>query len=178
MPSIFSHRDPPPETGHNYRNFRSYIREDFCQCCAFCLLHEIWARGRENFELDHFKPKSKFPELEHSYANIYYTCHACNHAKRDKWPSEELERMGYRFIDFCREDYSSNYRDDNGDWQPITYAAEYTIEKLRLNSPDLIATRRIIADHLERLGRPPINWDQPLSNQIQIILDAVEKTVA
>lgn len=175
MQSIFAHRNPPPKKTKHYRRFRPYIREDFHQCCGFCLLHEVWARGRENFELDHFKPKSKFPELELEYTNLYYACHACNKAKRDTWPTEELKEQGYHFVDFCTEDYSSNFRDENGRWQAISYAGAYTIEKLRLNSPDLVSTRRIIANYLQQLGEPPIDWDKPLLFQIKVILEAVEQ---
>src|SRR4030095_2488898 len=65
MASIFSHRSPTPMTTQDYRRFRPYIREDFNECCAYCLLHELLAGGTENFELDHFKPKSRYPDLTH-----------------------------------------------------------------------------------------------------------------
>lgn len=37
----------------------------------------------DNFELDHFKPKSdeRFASLAADYYNLYYSCHVCNHYK-------------------------------------------------------------------------------------------------
>lgn len=87
--SVFSRREtaPPPSDRSRYR---SLVREDFSECCAYCLLHEFLAGGASNFEIDHFRPKSLFADLIDDYFNLYYSCHVCNQYKGAAWPSEEL----------------------------------------------------------------------------------------
>ncbi len=64
----FVRRPSAPTTKRlDYRVFREPVREDFRKTCAYCLLEETWAAGPENFELDHFRPKSLFPRLMMSY---------------------------------------------------------------------------------------------------------------
>lgn len=79
----FSRTVPAPAFPGGYTAFRAYVRQDFRQCCAYCLLHEFWAGGEDNFELDHFRPVSRFPDLERDFYNLYYACHVCNQRKRD-----------------------------------------------------------------------------------------------
>jgi len=44
--------------------------------------------------VDHFHPKSRFPELVYEWTNWVFSCHDCNHAKANSWP-----QTGY--IDPC-----------------------------------------------------------------------------
>ena len=172
MTSIFSHRLPPPSE-NNYMKYRAKIREDFHECCAYCLMHEIFARGEENFELDHFRPRSKpeFSDLIHEYTNIYYACHGCNHRKWSHWPSEELQAQGSRFIDTCSEIFSEHFVDEDGYWKPISQAAEYTEQKIRLNSRHNIQIRQMVSELLSHFDKPPVNWDRPLKSQIDVLLN-------
>lgn len=118
MQSIFSHRMPAP-TENKYQNYRPFIREDFHECCAFCLMHELFANGEDNFELDHFKPQAHFRELIREYTNIYYTCHVCNRIKWSHWPALELQLQGFRYVDTCKEVFSDHFVDEAGYWKPI-----------------------------------------------------------
>ena len=172
MASIFSHRSPAPSES-NYTKYRLYIREDFSECCAYCLLHETLARGQENFELDHFKPKSKFLDLIHQYTNIYYSCHVCNQRKRNYWPSAELYSKGYRFVDTCQENFSTHFEDKDGYWEPISPVGAYTAEKIRLNSKHNVEVRQMIVGLLSLFGEPPLDWDRPLKSQIMIIANRI-----
>lgn len=169
--SIFSHRSTPPSE-KDYKKYRHKIREDFHESCAYCLMHEIYARGEESFELDHFRPKSRpeFSDLICEYTNIYYACHACNNRKWSHWPSEELQKQGSRFIDTCSELFSEHFLDDDGYWKPITRAAKYTEQKIRLNSKHNIQIRRMISELLSRFDQPPIDWDRPLKPQIEFLI--------
>lgn len=173
MDSIFSHRVPTPSE-NNYQKYRPYIREDFRECCAYCLMHERFARGERNFELDHFKPKSKFEKLIKEYTNIYYSCHVCNSSSRkwNHWPSEELQSKGYRFVDSCKETFSEHFIDENGYWKPISTAGEYTAEIIRLNSPHNIEIRQTVALLMNQLSSSTIDWNIPITDQLIPLLDA------
>ncbi len=172
MTPVFFHRSPTPSEG-NYAKYRSYIREDFSECCAYCLMPEMFAGGQENFELDHFKPKSKFPDLIHEYTNIYYSCHVCNQQKWEHWPSKELHSKGYRFVDTCKENFSAHFEDKDGYWKPISLAGEYTEEKARLNSMHKIEIRRMIMGLLSLLGEPSIDWDKPSKSRVMVIINRI-----
>jgi len=95
MPVFLRRRTSPLKTD-DYTKYRPFVREDFRECCAYCLLHEIIAGGEANFELDHFRPKSrpKFAGLINDFYNLYYACHVCNQYKGQLWPTTELSERG------------------------------------------------------------------------------------
>jgi hypothetical protein len=172
MGSIFSHRVPVPFE-KNYKKYQPYIREDFHECCAYCLIHERFARGEENFELDHHRPQSKFPKLHNEYTNIYYSCHPCNNSKWQHWPSRELESKGYRFIDTCKDTFSDHFVDEHGYWRPISKVGEYTADKVRLNSKHNIEIRKMLSNLFNKLDAETIDWNKPLKEQIIPLLDQI-----
>src|SRR5215213_3702452 len=117
--AVFDRRAVPPLSEEQYQRYRRYVREDFRECCAYCLLHELLAGGQDNFELDHFFPKSKPSPLAWpaDFYNLYYACHICNHYKSNCWPSDGLLEKGYRFVDFCREEFSQHFAaNGDGSW--------------------------------------------------------------
>ncbi len=164
--SVFSRRQTSP-TPPNPSSYRSLVRQDFSQCCAYCLLHELLAGGASNFELDHFRPKSLFPSLAEDYFNLYYSCHVCNQYKGASWPSAELSRMGFGFLDFCQESFSEHFRERaDGVWEPLTPNAEYTEARLRLNRPHLVDIRRLLRRVARLQGAPSVSWDSPISGTV------------
>jgi hypothetical protein len=95
-------------------------------------------------DVEHLRPKSKFPEFEFDWDNLGYVCARCNGEKLDKWshetpfinpfieePDEHLAALG-PFI----------YHRSGSE------RGEYTWRELGLNRPDLIE-RRI--DRIDRI---------------------------
>ena len=72
-----------------WRDFRGDLCRAFSGLCAYC---EEGDRG----EVDHFRPKSKFPQRVYQWSNWVFACHDCNRSKGDKWPPN-----GY--VDPCSE---------------------------------------------------------------------------
>ena len=166
--SVFKRSHPPPMIQSNYRKYRPYVREDFCECCAYCLLHEIVAGGQSNFELDHFHPRSKQKDGfdPEDFYNIYYSCHVCNHYKSDSWPGDDLLSAGYRFVDLCKEDFESHFIHDNsGMWKALTPAGEYTEARLRLNRRHLIELRALLNQIAVLKGKQIIDWNKQQKNR-------------
>jgi hypothetical protein len=127
---------------YGYSKFRQHVRQDFGRRCAYCLMDELWAGGEENFELDHFRPKQKFPDLLQDFHNLYWSCRVCNSNKWDHWPSAELEQQRVGLIDFCRHDFQDHFQlSPNGLWVPLTLSAEYTKQIMKLNRPHLVELR-------------------------------------
>lgn len=142
----FTRTRPAPTVKGDYQDFRPFVRADFQQHCAYCLLPELHAGGENNFEMDHFRPKWRFEHLIRDFYNLYWACHVCNHKKRGKWPDSELEQRGIGFVDLCQDDFQAHYEVcEDGTWRPLTASAEYTIDSLRLNCPHLLELRRFLA---------------------------------
>jgi hypothetical protein len=142
----FARRSPAPVVKGGYRSFRQFVREDFNHQCAYCLLSEILAGGKENFELDHFRPKSGFSHLLNDFYNIYYSCHPCNHMKRDTWPPSDLEERGISLVDLCKDEFATHFLlKTDGEWDSVTESGGYTIDVLRLNRQHLVIIRRLLA---------------------------------
>jgi HNH endonuclease len=170
--AVFRRRESPPGPFKRYSAYRPFVREDFAECCAYCLLHEILAAGPENFELDHFRPRSLpgFTRLDNDFYNLYYACRPCNHAKGNTWPPS-LEAEGYGFLDLCSEAFSAHFHErEDGSWRPLSRRAEYTLERLRLNRAHLVTIRCYLREIAEERGVGPLNWDMPAKEQIQALL--------
>ena len=67
-------------TDSHWRRFHDDLKCVFGGLCAYC---EEITKG----EVDHFRPKSQFPDLVYSWSNWLFSCHECNHAKSSAWPA-------------------------------------------------------------------------------------------
>lgn len=171
--AIFRRRSVTPGPFTNYVRYRPFVREDFLECCAYCLLHEILGAGKEGFELDHFRPKSHkmFAHLSSDFYNLYYSCHVCNRYKSNRWPTQELATRGYGFFDACSESFGSHFEEsDDGEWIPLTPIGEYTESKLRLNRAHLVGVRALLRRATSLKGLDPIDWNAPCRQQLARIL--------
>lgn len=70
-------------TDRRWREFINDLSVCFNECCGYC---EMSCKG----EVDHYRPKNKFPELVYEWDNWVFSCHDCNHNKGDHWPSSGL----------------------------------------------------------------------------------------
>ncbi|CAC9538139.1 hypothetical protein [uncultured Gammaproteobacteria bacterium] len=115
------------KTYSSYRSFRSYLADDFNHRCGYCDDPDIHYGQTISYHIDHFKPKSKFPDLETNYSNLVYSCPYCNGAKSDKW--QEVDG----FIDPCDNEYDKHLeRTDKGKITCVTQRGQYIVENLRL----------------------------------------------
>lgn len=130
--SKFLFRNEPPERTYSgkeladYRRYKDSLVKDFKNRCGYTYCLDFWFGGKTNFQIDHFKPKSKFPELERNYKNLVYSCSYVNRAKSDDFGS---------YIDPVDEDYNLHfYRDELGNIYPKdnSASAKYMYIKLKL----------------------------------------------
>jgi hypothetical protein len=167
---VFRRRSEAPPKRKDHTAYRPQVREDFAQCCAYCLLPEVVARGQENFELDHFHPRAKrgiFKGDINDFYNLYYSCHVCNQNKGAHWPTEDELAAGRRFIDLCREEFDAHFEpESDGQWRPLTIAAQYAAERLRLNGSDLVQIRVFLGELVRLRGLREIDWRRPAQDQI------------
>lgn len=110
----------------NYRSYKKYLITDFKSRCGYTDCLDFWFGGKDNFQIDHFIPKSKSPKLEIDYSNLVYSCSYVNRAKSDD--------VG-NYIDPCDVDYNEHfYRDELGNIYPNEHSdsAKYMYIKLKL----------------------------------------------
>ena len=125
----------------SWRLFRSELSSRFSGICGYC-------EERDRGEVDHFKPKSKFPELVYEWTNWVFACHTCNSIyKREKWPQPGYidpctalhHERPERVFDFDTHDGSIVVR--QGLNEEIRSRAQQTIDDLGLNELEHLQKR-------------------------------------
>lgn len=92
IPTQWEDLDPSDQ-----RRIRDALRTDFGQCCAYCENRCAASGDQPNREsVDHFRPRSKFPDLSLDWLNLVYACQRCNGTKGNLWP-EESDVVNRRF---------------------------------------------------------------------------------
>jgi len=147
--ALFS-RAQNPQTYGNARQYKPFLRVDFQTRCAYCERPEDYMGGEEAFEVEHFKPKSKFPQLDCVYTNLYYACRGCNAYKWETWPSEDQLAQGMHFADPCEQDPYLHHllETEDGSVKGTTPCGIYTAAHIRLHRDDLRRWRRLRAQAL------------------------------
>lgn len=150
-------RQHQQRSGKGYNQYRACLRLEFAHRCVYCLTAESEVRPvrrHAGFEIDHFRPRARFPKLEARYSNLYWACPECNRVKAQKWPVPEEVRRGYRFVDPCK-DAPSDHLETQGDRVVgKTRAGAYTIDEIQLNSIVHVrrrADRRVMLQRLTTL---------------------------
>jgi len=131
MSEILFRSTPPSRTytGNelsDYRKYKDFLCRDFNQRCGYTDCSDFWFGGKRNFQIDHFKPVSIFPDLETKYSNLVYSSSYVNRAKSNDVGD---------YIDPCDTDYNQHFfRDKLGNIFPRkdSPSAQYMYTKLKL----------------------------------------------
>lgn len=67
-------------TDSHWNKFNKNLGKVFSFLCGYC---EKDCKG----EVDHFRPKSRFPQKVYEWSNWVFSCHDCNNIKHGKWPN-------------------------------------------------------------------------------------------
>lgn len=129
----------------NYDTFRKAIRPCLLKMsknhCSYCDTY-FWNTGI--LEVEHFKRRADYPELEREYSNLYMVCKACNNRKRHEYPTEtepiRPDDRGYKF------EKHFHFEPDTGEILLLNKedkSAEQSLDYLNLNNNDLAEARRI-----------------------------------
>lgn len=170
-------------TATNYRRLAlPYLKKDFENRCAYSMIHVDLAGGETCMEVDHFKPKKKFPRKAHSYKNLMLASSHCNRAKGEEWPNAELRKQGFEFINPCEEmDYGVHIF-ENLETGELVYASakgSYQIAKCMLNAKHLVNQRKqrtLLLNLLE--SKTPISLPNSISiKEADSILRELIKTI-
>lgn len=155
-------------------NFQHEIAED-CVCrCVYCDSHESEMGGREQMQIDHFRPYTRkgFEHLENATKNFHHACVRCNSLKSDKWPStnpNEPHDGIVGFVDPFADDRRRYFKvAEDGELVPLQPPAEYLIRVLALNRRHLklLRLRRIYLSLLERYEAERLpRWEAALHGE-------------
>ena len=76
--------------GTGRHRIRQALSQDFRRICAYCERYclPVTQTGNSPDEetIDHFRPRSRFPEQRFDWLNLIYCCRRCNQVKGDNWP--------------------------------------------------------------------------------------------
>ncbi len=137
----------------NYRLYKPHLKEDFKGRCGYTNCPDNWFGGSRCFHIDHFKPKSKFKDLETDYNNLVYSCSYVNILKTD-----DIDHM----IDPCSEDFDKAfYRNKYGYICPNPKNPSAIIMhrklKLGLERYRIVWTLEMLKETLQKLQKVVIN---------------------
>lgn len=116
-------------------DLRNRVRERASSACEFCEVTETDTGGE--LTIDHFHPQAKGGTDD--FENLLYCCPRCNQYKLDYWPAQAggvslwNPRGSPRAAQFLEL--------EDGRLHPLTQTAAFTITRLRLNRPPLVAYR-------------------------------------
>ena len=156
-----------PSESKGYRAYKPQLREDFRKRCGYCDGPDAYVGGQGGSHIDHFAPRSKFPDLENSYANLVYACPFCNRAKSNKWVGDDpaVPNDGESgFVDPCSTELDQHLgRSTGGKILGLTRLGRYLVDNLSLRLARhqfmwQLGRMGTLADELEELRqRLPVN---------------------
>jgi uncharacterized protein (TIGR02646 family) len=112
-----------------WRAFLRHLRKPFHGLCGYC-------EREDKGEVDHFRPKSKYPKQVYEWTNWVFACHTCNHNKGGLWP-----RGGY--VDPCAQTTAAqpeshfDFDTKTGEIVPRAKAQKYQQHKAKQMASDL-----------------------------------------
>lgn len=115
---------------------KKHLVSDFSNRCCYCDDLDTFNGGYDNYHVEHFAPKSRFPELEFNYDNLLYCCPYCNKSKSDKWVGQDstqnvVENKG--FLNPCEDEYYIHLaRYKNGKIVFLTDLGQFIYNELKL----------------------------------------------
>lgn len=156
----------------NYDAWKELLSEEGHRQCVYCSLDENTGGGIKFFEIEHYKPESKFKALARDYDNLFYSCAICNGFKSNDW--KEGDATDLNLVIYPKPsvtDYSVLFETkDNGLVTGKHTASKYLVTRLYLNRPQLIIYRKYLlsTNHYNDIKNV-------LSTQMDLLFDIVRK---
>jgi uncharacterized protein (TIGR02646 family) len=152
-----------------HREIKEALRVETSSKCAYCegLVDDV-----SYPHVEHIRPKSKFPELAHDWANLTTACERCNVAKGDYF------EPGLELINPYADDVATHLQALGPivDWSKGDVRAELTVRRLALNRFELVMARTRRLDSVRSLIERWHGSSEPLRTALAsaIRLDATE----
>ncbi len=132
------------ESKYNHEDVKLALRKMFSEKCAYC---ESDTTHVSYGEIEHFKPKSKYPELCFEWKNMNFSCEICNGKshKGDKFPLEQENGPIINPVDENPDEHFKFYYDsvmDSALLIPLTDRAKTTLSLFKLNDRMVLTNHR------------------------------------
>lgn len=147
-------RGPDPGPLPHYSDYKPHLRMEFRGTCIYCRMRDSPARERL-FAVEHYLPKSRYPERETDWSNLFYACSTCNGHKSN----------------FVREPGSPKYFPnpvDDSMFEHLRYVGtqvtarsptgHFALERLDLNEPGTVEWRNTYSFILRAALDEVDNW--------------------
>lgn len=144
-------------------DIRRLVRQRASFGCEYCGISEQDAGGE--LTIDHFQPQARSGTDEPT--NLLYCCQRCNQYKADYWPENEAAQVLWN----PRQERSNEHFVllADGTFYPRTATGTFTIARLRLNRPPLVA---------HRLGKLRQTEERDILMQLREVLGTLERLQA
>ena len=166
-------RTQTPPQYSDYRRYKPYLKKEFSNKCVYCRKSDTF-EDVGGFHVEHYRPKNQFKHLETDYANLYYSCAACNRYKGTYWSDASENRV----VNPCDHIMSHHLKFERNEVTPLSEPGKTSLNILRLNSPQSIKYREImqglIINLLQNLSRVNIKNKQ---DQIEESLGILAKLI-
>lgn len=122
---------------YSFKKFKEELFQEFDGKCCYC---GVKAYSPKMVDIEHFKPKSLYPDLANDYENLLITCRECNIYKGPYFP---LNDNGEPLLLNPRKDNFSEHIKicENGYLEGLTERGKATIDTLKLNREGLVEQR-------------------------------------
>jgi uncharacterized protein (TIGR02646 family) len=128
---------------YNQNEIKEALQKMYNNLCCYCEAH---INPTTTFgQIEHLKPKSKFPDLCFSWDNLHLSCEICNIKKSDKWDAQNP------IIDPTLDNSNEHLQYYYDNIKPITKRGITTVNHVELNRQSLTAARRKIVMEVIKL---------------------------
>jgi uncharacterized protein (TIGR02646 family) len=132
-------RTEQPRQWRRYQTYKRTLQREFREQCVYC--RKADHGDRDSFGVDHFRPKSLFPQLAVDYTNLFYACNPCNARKGDYWPDDEHAHADMFIPNPCDHVMFEHLRYVDGTTHAKSRTGQFTIARLDLNDPAAVRSR-------------------------------------
>lgn len=151
-PQMIHRRTQTPPKFKRYQSYKKYLKVEFENKCIYCRMPD-GLKGEASFGVEHYKPSSKFKDLECTYSNLYYCCNTCNSNKGNFWPSvhdlikklfvpNPCDHVMVQHLKYVHENVESK-----------SDAGAFCIELLRLNEESIVDYRKCVIDAIKLFNK-------------------------
>jgi hypothetical protein len=145
------------------------VRQRANFACEYCGVTETDSAGQ--LTVDHYRPQTRGGTDE--LGNLLYCCYRCNLYKGDYWPAqpEDLSLWNPRLD--SRETHLLLLAD--GKLYPLSASGRFTLQRLRLNRPELVAYR--LRQTAQSNEATVLQQHQDLLSSLRQLFDRLAKTI-
>lgn len=122
------------------------LAEEFHRACVYCMMPDAFGG---TFEVEHYRPVSRFKSLEHEYSNLFYACRACNGRKGKRW-FEPADGGGY-VVNPCQDVMASHVWFERLHVQTRSAAGRLTAEIIQPNDTATVAYREVMQQAVDAI---------------------------